>query len=188
MTLFEYVAVAASLLCSFSAVRLLAGFSAAFRPDRRYWVHSVFVVQGVVMISMNWWLFWGLRDVDWSYPRFLVALLPLAVVYVQATLLVPADPGLVRSWRDHYFQIRSRFFSLGVAYVVSLTLVTVVLLHHPLLHPRRAFPAAFIGMQAAGALSGDVRLHAGLAIGTVLLTGVALVLSSEPGALALIER
>ena len=43
MTLFEYLAIAFSLVLSFAAMRLVAGLPYAVQADRRYWVHLVFV-------------------------------------------------------------------------------------------------------------------------------------------------
>jgi len=59
----RYVAVAASLVCSFTAIRFLGGAAAAVRPSERYWVHATWVFLVVVLLSMQWWFFWSYRDV-----------------------------------------------------------------------------------------------------------------------------
>jgi hypothetical protein len=184
VTLFEYISVAASLICSFVAVRLLGGASAILQAERRYWVHAFFVVIGVIVIMSNWWIFWSFREVDWTYVRFLVALLPLGLMYVQSTLLVPADTSAVRSWRDYYYQVRVRFFALAICYIASLVLTTVVLLGHPILHPRRAFAGTLIAVYTVGMVSDSPRVHATIAVTLGLLGAVSIALLSRPGAFA----
>lgn len=117
MTLFEYVAVAASLVCSFAAAHLLGGLAAVLRPDRRYWVHAIWVANIIFGICLAWWFFWSYREVGWDYLRFLMALSPLAILYVVASLIIPADPDSVPSWQQHYFDIRVRFFALNLIYL-----------------------------------------------------------------------
>jgi hypothetical protein len=164
MTLFEYVAVAASLVCSFAAVRLLGGAAAAIRPDRRYWVHATFVLALVFLVTNQWWFFWSYRDVEWDYGRFMIALLPLGILYVMSTLLIPADAGQVRSWRRHYFEVRVRFFTFAIALLAALVLDTVVLLGHPVIHARRVIPAVLGAAFAAGMVSDHPKLHATIAL------------------------
>jgi len=74
MTLFEYVAVAASLICSFVAVRVLGAAAAVLRPGERYWVHAAWVFLVLCILSVQWWLFWSYHDVEWTYARFILAL------------------------------------------------------------------------------------------------------------------
>jgi hypothetical protein len=181
VTLFEYVAVAASLLCSFTAARLLGGIAAAFQPGPRYWIHAGWVCLAVVSVTTNWWLFWSYHEVDWNYWRFLVALLPLVILYVLATVLVPAGSSEVRSWRDHYFEVRRRFFLLNIGYVFAFYLATVVLLGHPVLHYRRVIPASLLTIFTAGLVSDAPRLQTAVFFGFVTVNTVAAVLFQGPG-------
>lgn len=169
MTLFEYVAVAASLVCSFSAARVLGGVTATLRPERRYWIHTTWVFSVLFGISLAWWLFWSYREVDWNYLRFLIALSPLAIVYVLSSLLVPADAESVLSWRQHYFEIRVRFFALNLAYVAANALNAVVLLGQPVLDLQTLISGGIAAMFGAGMVSERPRLHAAIAVAQVLL-------------------
>ena len=53
MTLFEYLAIAFSLVLSFSAMRLVAGLPYAAHPNRRYWAASAEYGNGTTFQSGN---------------------------------------------------------------------------------------------------------------------------------------
>ena len=110
MTLFEYLAIAFSLVLSFSAIRLVGGLPHALRREGRYWVHVAFVVGLLFSVTNAFWVFWSFREISWNYPKFLLALLNPGILYLLAATLVPENPETVRSWRDHYYAVRRRFF------------------------------------------------------------------------------
>lgn len=97
MTLFEYLAVAFSVVLSLAAVRLLSGLSVAFAPERRYWPHAMWIVFALLSSPLIWWNFWSFREVSWNFFAFLLVLIVPAVIYLQAAALVPENPSLVRS-------------------------------------------------------------------------------------------
>lgn len=150
MTLFEYTAVAASLVISFTVVRLLGGVSPAVDPSRRYWVHVTWIVYGLLNATANWWTYWSYNDVSWNYSLFLLSLMPLAVAYVVAALLVPEGAREIVSWRTHFYRIRKRFYSLQIAYLGLVIVCTVALLGHPVLHVRRVLRVSMIAVLSAG--------------------------------------
>lgn len=181
MTLFGYVAVAASLVCSFAAARLLGGLTAALQPARRYWVHTLWVVNAIFGLCLAWWFFWSYREVEWNFLRFLIALSPLAIIYVVATLIIPAGAESVRSWRQHYFDIRVRLFALNLAYLAANFLNTVVLLGQPIFHWQRILVAALGGVFAAGLVSPRPRLHALIVLAFTVCNVITGVLTMRPG-------
>jgi hypothetical protein len=170
---------------SFVALRLLGGIAPALDRDRRYWVHATWIFLGVFSITLNWWLFWSYREVEWDYLRFLVALAPLGLLYVVTTLLVPAEMSQVRSWREHFFQVRVRFFAVNIAYLVAMTLTTVVLLGHPVLHSRRALPFAIVAIFAAGLASHNPRVQGAVVLVFAGVNVVAAAIFLRPGAFAI---
>jgi len=182
MTLFEYVAVAASLICSFAAVRLLGGAAPALRPEVRCWVHAAWVLMLLFLLSVQWWFFWSFRDVEWDYARFMLVLSPLGLLYVQSTIVVPVDTSKVKSWKAHYFDIRGRIFPIGLAMLVAMVACTVVLLGHPLLHWRRLLPGSMAAFFVAGLLSDRPKVHGVIAVAITLLVVVAAVVFVRPGA------
>ena len=56
MTPFEYVAIATSLILSFSLARALSNLAPIFVSRERYWVHSVWVV---LLLSNHLIIFFG---------------------------------------------------------------------------------------------------------------------------------
>ena len=107
MTLFEYLAIAFSLVFSFCGARLVSGLPHAVRQDRRYWVHLCFVVWQLFVTVFIFWVFWSFRNVNWNFPTFAIVLTSPGLVYFNACTLVPENPSSVESWRD---TIRIDFF------------------------------------------------------------------------------
>jgi len=175
------VAVAASLVCSFAAARLLGGLAAALQPDRRYWVHAAWVANAIFGLCLAWWFFWSYREVDWNFLRFLMALSPLAMIYVVATLVIPADAESIRSWRQYYFDIRIRLFALNLAYLAVNFLNTVVLLGQPIFHRQRILVAALGGVFSAGLVSPRPRLHTAIVLAFTVCNLIAGALTMHPG-------
>lgn len=184
MTLFEYVAVAASLICSFVAVRLLGGIAAALRPGARYWLHAAWLFMMFGTLSVQWWFFWSYRDVDWTYSRFILALSPLALLYVLASLVVPADPMQVESWRVYFYEIRVRVFALTLGILAAMVTTTVVLLGHPLLHSRRVIPGAMALLFMTGMISDRPKVQEAIAIGFFVILAVVGLVFAGPSTFA----
>jgi hypothetical protein len=57
MTLFEYLAIAFSIVFSLSATRLLGGLSHVLQPERRYWVHATAVCGWLLAAIAVFWIF-----------------------------------------------------------------------------------------------------------------------------------
>jgi hypothetical protein len=185
VTLFEYVAVAFSLVFSYTALRLVGGLPSALEGSRRYWVHATLVVGQLFSTAAVFWLFWSFRDVEWTFPRFLLVLASPGLVYYNACALVPENPSEVQSWRVHYFAARKRYY-LGVAlWALVVVTTSTLLLDMPIAHPARVVQAGALGIGVLGASTADPRAHAGIAAFLVVLMlfgGFAI--ASEPGALS----
>ena len=185
MSLFEYLAIAFSLVFSFSVMRLVSGLPDALDPGRRYWVHVSLV--GLLLLATVgiFWGFWSYRDVDWNFERFLLALANPVIVYFNACALMPEDPASVASWRAYYFTIRKRYFTGFSCWALVAAASQTVLLQMPLSHPARMVQASVFAMGVLGASSANPRVHAGIA-GALLTLAllVGFVLMPRPGALA----
>ena len=184
MTLFEYIAVAFSIVLSLAAVRLLGGLSVSFRPSRRYWPHSVWIVFALLNSAMLWWNFWSFLDVDWNIVFFFLVLVVPSLIYLQAAALVPENPGAVPSWHDYFFSARTRFFVALASFFLVMVVISWLLLGLPLTHPLRAVQAVAFVLALGGALSTNNRLHEALPIiFLVLLTIAAIGVFLHPGSL-----
>lgn len=175
MTLFEYIAVANSIILSFAVVRLLDTLPPAFDPTRRDFVHFAFVVVAIWACAQYWWIGWALASVEsWTYAKFLLYLIPPAVLYSLARALGSPDPNSVESFFDHFQQVHRRFFGLLATYMLVIILVGWLLGGLPLLHPSRILDPVLVIAASSGALISNPRYHTVLAafflLAVVLLT------------------
>lgn len=184
MTLFEYLAIAYSLVLSFAAIRLVGGLPHAIDSGRRYWVHLAYVCGGILAALGLFWAHWSTRDVDWTFPGFLLNLAGPGIVYFLSCTIVPDEPSTVRSWRDYFFSVRLKYFGGLCVWAVIMVVNTTIFLKAPLVHPSRAMAAGFLVLGVAGLASDSPRYHALLLIwlGVVALVAVAALL--RPGSLA----
>jgi hypothetical protein len=123
---FEYISVALALLNALTVGFLLSSLPPVMDHGKRYWVHVAWVFTIVLVATLQWWSFWTWRHVAWSPIRFLWALSVPGLLFVQATLLV-GETTSVTSFRDHFFERRIPFFSVGIALAVSVALSPWVL-------------------------------------------------------------
>lgn len=175
MTQFEFVSVAQSLLCSLIAVRLFSGFVGMHRTIQSYIVYTVWIVLGAVSVTINWWIFWSFRDVDWNYMRFLIALSPTFFFYLQAAVLVPTDRSSITSWRDYFYEIKNAFFSFLFFYSLALAATSYFLLDRPILDGRRLINLYMLALAATAYLSNSHRVQVAVAVLWSLLVSVGMV-------------
>lgn len=164
MTLFEYLVAAFALLYSLAALRLIGGISVALAPDRRYWPHLVLTFSLLLMIAGGFWTFWSLRDVEWTFLGFLIALTIAGTVYYLAAVLIPENAGEVLSWRVHYSAMRRRWYAGLALLAIGMAINATVNLGFPLVHPSRGIQASSLSLGIVGVLSSDDRVHAVLVI------------------------
>ena len=185
MTHFEYLAIAFSLLFSFAAVRLVGGIPYALVPGRRYWVHLSFVFHELLRVAAGFWAFWSFRAITWTFPTYLLALVGPGLVYFLAATLVPADPTGVDSWQDFYFGVRRRYFLAIIFWAVAVATTTTILVQMPWSHPFRLVQLGFLAFGVVGATFASPRVHAGLALVSLVLPAIAaLTVLLRPGSLA----
>ena len=184
MALFEYIAIALSLVYSFTVLRLLSGLPYCTRPGRIYWVHLLLLLAFLLWVVNAFWAFWSYHTVEWTYLRYVLALSSPAAQYYVAVVLVPGEPAEVTSWRDYYFSVRRRLFiGFGVLALVA-DLSSTVLIGMPFNHPARLGTLGNLAVAIAGFGFEDARVHGCLAV-VALLTVVAFgaVVLARPGAL-----
>ncbi len=184
MVLFEYIAIAFSLVFSFTALRLVSGLPYATRPGRIYWVHLLFLLAFLLWVVNAFWAFWSYHDAEWTYLRYILALSSPAAQYYVAVILVPSEPAEVTSWRDYYFSVRRRaFIGFGVLALLA-ELTTTVLLGMPAIHPLRLAGLGNLVAAIVGFSFEDARVHGGLAVVAFLsVVAVGALLLAQPGTL-----
>lgn len=122
MTHFEYISVAAALIFAIVIGRLVAGLPAALESERKYWVHVAWIFAMILVCVFQWWGMWRVREVDWTPIRFLWLLMMPGIMLVRSIVLVGNNPDAVRSFEEHFFDVRVRFFSLGLVSGLHLIL------------------------------------------------------------------
>ncbi len=172
MTLFEYLSVAVSILLSLGMVHILSRIKGILEGGRSYWIHTVHVGLILLLHPVYWWMFWGYRDMSWTLPFFLMALVPPSLICVLATSLVPNDSSAIASWRDHYFRIHRSFFGLYAAFLVVVAAQNVLLRGDPILNLSRSFQSIVLAMFIAATLSSRVRVHVVVALALIAVTVV----------------
>jgi hypothetical protein len=106
------------------------------------------------------------------------------LIYLQAAALVPENPSLVRSWREHFFTARKRLFvALGSFFLLAAG-ISWLLLDFPLLHPARGVQASAFGLALSGAVSTNKRFHDVLPFIFLALLSIAATLLLRPGSIS----
>jgi hypothetical protein len=175
MTFFEYLSVAVSVVLSLSASQILANIRAVFHPQRRYWVHALWVVLLLYFHIAIWWRFWTFRDFDsWNLGVFGLVLLGPGLLVICSSTLVLSQQTDETSWEQHFFSVRAWFFvALGFVFVLGRVLFSF-LLSVSLLDPSQYYGTLLVLVCAAGALSDSKRVHSAL----VLVSLVGAILSA----------
>jgi hypothetical protein len=102
LTLFEYLAIAYSLVISFAVVRTASVSPHALSRERFYWIHTFWVLANFAVSLLIFWNFWSYREVSWTLGRFsLILALPISV-FIVASILSPDEPARVGSWREYF--------------------------------------------------------------------------------------
>jgi hypothetical protein len=185
VTLFEYLAIAFSLVFSFTALRLVSGLPYALDPERRYFVHAFHVFLLLVITPTIFWGFWSFRDGNWNWPLFMSALASPAILYYLACALIPDAPSSVTSWRTHFYRVRRRYFLGFCAWFLVLSVNTTFLLELPVVDPVRATHVLLLAAGIVGAAS-ENPLVQGVIIAVLgaMLIAIGSILLFLPGSLA----
>ncbi len=119
MTLFEYLAVAFSIVLGFSLTHLLGSARSVFNPELRHPVHILYFFFLLVLHPQLWWALWDLHDdAPWNLFTFFYTLAGPGLLYLMTTFAVPNDRPASQSWEDHFVSTRPWIFGLTAAYAL----------------------------------------------------------------------
>jgi hypothetical protein len=181
MTLFEYLAIAYSLVLSFAAMRIIEGLPDVFDAARRYWIHLVFVCAALMSCIADFWLFWNDRNAHWDFLLFLTVLANPGLLYFIACTLVPRDCDSIDSWRDYLFSVRIRYFSSVGAYFAAAAIHTTLLADLPLSSPLRLVEVTGLAVAIVGARARSERLLSVIAFFYIAFAAVGVLAFLRPG-------
>jgi hypothetical protein len=165
MSQFEFVMTVVSVFMSFVVVRLLDGLRATFNADRRYWVHSSWVVIRLCSYVVLWWGSWSVREFEnWNLLRFSLWLVPFGLLYLQSTALVTTRPNEIQDWRSHFYEIRTWFFATNIVFILTLFLSTSGFGALPVVHPLSISYLLMLMVSIAGYVSDSHKVQAAIVL------------------------
>lgn len=181
MSQFEFVSIAIALVYSFAVSHVIAALPSVFASERRYWTHSLWTIVVLLAAATTWWGIWNVRDVEWTPLRFVVALVAPALIHVRAGILVTDSPAAVESWREHYFDRRVAFFSIGLVQAANWMLLPWIMGLVPWLSPapvHRVIPLLAV-ISAVGLASKHPAVHAALVAASLISLSISMVAISR---------
>ena len=109
MTPFEYVAIAASLILSFSLARALTNLAPIFVSRERYWVHSIWIV---LLLANHLTVFFSTgthHGVEhWTFGGMCLVLIMPVCMLVVASLVVPSA-RVEGGYQEYFDSVRVPF-------------------------------------------------------------------------------
>lgn len=159
MTLFEYLAVAFSIVLGFSLTHLLGSVRGVFDPDRRYFVHIGFFFFLILLHPQLWWALWNLHDdAPWNLFTFFYTLAGPGLLYLISTSAVPIDRSQSPSWKDHFASSRRWIYGFTAAYALWGIGEVYWVFGVPLFHPYRIVQASLFLVSITAALLPSSRM------------------------------
>src|SRR5262245_10692370 len=119
-------------MLSLAVLRGVSGIPHATRYPGRYWVHVSWLSSALATCFIAFWAFWPYREVEWTLFRFMNSLAIPTLLYAYISLLVPTDPSTVESWRDYFYDVRARVFSIGAIFMAFVVISNQATLGVPL--------------------------------------------------------
>ena len=125
MTIVGHVTVFLSLVLGLAVVHLLSGLSLILDTrvrTRVYWVHLLWTANMLGAVVLVWLSSFVLSPLDELSALHVLTLLAYAIVtYLMSGLLFPVRGEEVVDFREHFAANRSRFFVLGIMFVLVST-------------------------------------------------------------------
>src|SRR5205085_11635916 len=129
---FSYLVVLTSIVLGLAVTRVIGGFGnviQARRHRRPYWVHSLWMVNLLLTITIVWWVAYRWRTQErWTFFLFLWLLLTPTLLYLISALIFPdnEETQMVSSWQKYYYGSHRDIFML-YALVFPIDLVDTLL-------------------------------------------------------------
>ena len=183
MTLFEYLAVAFSIVLGFSLTHLLGRVRSVFEPGRRHAVHITFFFFLVLLHPQLWWALWDLHDeAPWNLFTFFYTLVGPALLYLIATSVVPIDRSTNLSWEEHFGSSRPWIYGFTAAYMLWAIGEVYWVFGISLFHPYRVVQTSLFLIAMAAAIRPSSRMdRIAVPLMLIIFVGAQLVFRIDPG-------
>lgn len=114
MSVLEFILVAHAIVVGLAVAEILRGLADTVRADRVQLSYRLLLIAGwaLLLLWQFWWLIWQLGDrPEWTFPEFLVFLLPVALLYVISRLCFPEKIS-GSDLREYYLRVAPMIFLL----------------------------------------------------------------------------
>lgn len=124
MSTLEFVLVAHAIIVGLAVAEILRGFSELIRSEEGQISYRLLLIAAwtLVLLLQIWWAIWSVGDrAVWTFPEFILFLLPVGILYVIARLCFP----LVLTGTDlnvYYLRVGKVIWWLIAATYASLAL------------------------------------------------------------------
>jgi len=92
MSVIEFILVAHAIIVGLAVAEILRGVADTVRAEDVRLSYRLLLIAGwsLLLLWQFWWLIWQLGDrSEWTFPEFLIFLLPVAILYVISRLCFP---------------------------------------------------------------------------------------------------
>jgi len=120
MSVMEFILVAHAIIVGLAVAEILRGLADLVRAEEVRVSRRLLLIAGwtLLLLWQVWWAIWRVGDrAEWTFPEFLLSLIPVGVLYVIARLCFPEKI----SHSDHqayYSRIAPQIFLLvGIVYL-----------------------------------------------------------------------
>ena len=179
MTHFEYLAIAPSLILSFSLARALSNLAPIFNSKNRYWIHITWVVVLLVNHILIFWSYWLFQANEaWTLAEFVLFLIHPVGLLVVTSLLVPNTE--VSDYRTYFESIRIHYYVVWIVIMAADPLLSLVVLEIPITHPFNLISVSLVVVFTIGVVARKYSVDSLLVL---LVTTNTLVITASAGVL-----
>ena len=92
MSVMEFILVAHAIIVGLAVAEILRGLADTLRAEDVRVSYRLLLIAGwaLLLLWQLWWAIWQVGDrSEWTFPEFLIFLLPVAILYVIARLCFP---------------------------------------------------------------------------------------------------
>ncbi len=149
MSVMEFVLVAHAIIVGLAVAEILRGFADMVRAEKVRVSYRLLFIAGwaLLLLWQLWWAVWGVGDrPEWTFPEFLIFLLPVAVLYMIARLCFPEKVS-GSDLQAYYLQVAPKIFVL-----VAVTYASFALLMQPFIFGQ-IWPVVFASQISMAALA-----------------------------------
>ena len=114
MSVMEFILVAHAIIVGLAVAEILRGLADMVRAEETQVSGRLLLIAGwaLLLLWQLWWAIWQVGDrAEWTFPEFLLSLIPVAILYVIARICFPEKTS-DSDHRAYYSRIAPQIFLL----------------------------------------------------------------------------